>query len=244
MLFKKSTVTAAEAAERGTIWKEDGSIAPKPTAEPTPKPTLEPTPEPAPKGGLSEIPKAAPLRDAKTQRPSYAFMNSAHTDNTERYHPSGPITYDAGDRSDVSSSKHDRSARGTSSLASHRYSSKYSLLGEPVKSVHLSSLIAAGAGGEVSWPMFVKHAVGLQYCAARSEANLDDAFLSWLADRPELLLSLAATTYPVQPTVWENMQRLWQESDLRTEAEQNSDFGGHMVGFSYMQRTTSVDGHF
>ena len=80
--------------------------------------------------------------------------------------------------------------------------------------------------------------------AARSEADLDEAFLSWLGARPELLLSLASTTYPVQPAVWENMQRLWQESELRAEAERNTDFADQMVGFAYMQRRTSVDGYY
>ena len=37
------------------------------------------------------------------------------------------------------------------------------------------------------------------------------------------------------------MQRLWQESELRAEAERNTDFADQMVGFAYMQRKTSVD---
>lgn len=93
------------------------------------------------------------------------------------------------------------------------------------------------------WPNFVAHAVGLQYCAAKSVAQLDDAFWSWLEARPELLLTLAATAYPVQAKIWENLQRLWQESEFRAAAESNPEFASHMVGFAYMQRKTSVDGH-
>ena len=92
-------------------------------------------------------------------------------------------------------------------------------IGEPLQSRHLASVIAAGAGEDVPWPNFVLHAVGLQYCAAKSAAQLDDAFWSWLEARPELLLTLAATAYPVQAKIWENLQRFWQESEFRAAAE-------------------------
>ena len=117
------------------------------------------------------------------------------------------------------------------------------VIGEPLKSRHLASVIAAGAGEDVPWPDFVAHAVGLQYCAAKSLAQVDDAFWSWLEARPELLLTLAATAYPVQAKIWENLQRFWQESEFRAAAESNPEFASHMVGFAYMQRKTSVDGH-
>ena len=41
--------------------------------------------------------------------------------------------------------------------------------------------------------------------------------------------------------IWENMQELWQEEDLREEAESNPDFAGQMVGYAYMQRKSSVE---
>jgi hypothetical protein len=116
-------------------------------------------------------------------------------------------------------------------------------IGEPLQSQYLSAVIAAGADDQVPWSDFVAHAVGLQYCTAKSMATLDEAFWSWLEDRPELLLSLAATAYPVQPKIWENMQRLWQEDDIQKEASRNPDFASSLVGFAYMQRKTSMTGH-
>ena len=85
------------------------------------------------------------------------------------------------------------------------------------------------------------HAVGLQYCSAKSTTTLDEDFWSWLEDRPETLLSLAATTYPVSAKVWENMERLWREPEFRAKADGDAEFRSHLVGFAYMQRKTSVE---
>jgi hypothetical protein len=109
--------------------------------------------------------------------------------------------------------------------------------GEPVAAAALPSLLSAGAN-DMPWPDWVGHAVGLQYCAAKEHVLLDDDFLTWLDTRPDLLLSLAATTYPVQTNVWKNMETLWQE--FQSDLDANPDLGSHLIGFAYMQRKNSV----
>ena len=214
-------------------FKKSKAKAPKPSPNPSPKP-----------GTIPELPDVAPLRDAKTERNGFQSMSRSYTEPPERFFPSGPVKWHGEIPAGAFTRKTHRRGTRESFVTSTTYTSAYSLLGEPVKSKHFSSLIAAGAspaGGEVAWPVFVTHAVGLQFCAARSDVNLDEAFLSWLGQRPEVLLSLAATTYPVQSTVWENMQRLWEESELRAEAERNLDFADAMVGFAYKQRRVGID---
>jgi hypothetical protein len=64
-------------------------------------------------------------------------------------------------------------------------------------------------------------------------------FLEWLESRPDLLVSLASTTFPVEAKVWGNMKKLWKE--FRSDVDTNPDLGSHLVGFAYMQRKNSVD---
>ena len=54
-----------------------------------------------------------------------------------------------------------------------------------------------------------------------------------------MLLSLAATTYPVQAHVWENMEKLWVE--FQNDVDANPDLGSHLIGFAYMQRKNPID---
>jgi hypothetical protein len=64
-------------------------------------------------------------------------------------------------------------------------------------------------------------------------------FLEWLETRPDLLVSLAATAFPVEAKIWGNMENLWKE--FRKDVDENPDLGSHLVGFAYMQRKNSVD---
>jgi hypothetical protein len=112
-------------------------------------------------------------------------------------------------------------------------------IGEPLQSSALASVITAGGSTSTPWPEFIAHAVGLQYCEAKRVTELNEDFWRWLEGRPDLLLSLAATTYPVQAKVWEHMERLWTE--FRAKVDSLPDLGSHIVGFAFMQRKTSVE---
>ena len=151
MVFKKNKMKASQAVEQGKIWTEDGSIVPfEPTPEPapaTPKPTPKPTPEPTRAPPPLDLPTAAPLRDARTADPAYSEMNRESCEGTERYFPSGPPRYH---RSDDLNVRRGSAKAGPSKLGGYCYSSQYRRMGEPVKATHLSSVIAAGAGGDVS----------------------------------------------------------------------------------------------
>merc|ERR1719326_1426054 len=120
--------------------------------------------------------------------------------------------------------------------AGESVSNTRSIIDEPVESIAV--LVTAGAT-DTPWPIFISHAVGMQVCSAKGVTNLDEDFWAWLEARPDLLLSLAATAYPVQGRIWENLEKLWKE--FRSDAESNPDLGSHLIGFAYMQRKTSVD---
>jgi hypothetical protein len=112
-------------------------------------------------------------------------------------------------------------------------------IGEPIDSEAFISVVNAGAK-DLPWAEWAVHAVGLQYCAAYDLATRNDTvFLDWLETRPDLLVSLAATTFPVEATVWGNMEKLWRE--FRSDIDANPDLGSHLLGFAYMQRKNSVD---
>jgi hypothetical protein len=112
-------------------------------------------------------------------------------------------------------------------------------VGEPINSEAFISVVDAGSK-DLPWAEWGVHAVGLQYCAGYDLATSNDTvFLEWLETRPDLLVSLAATTFPVEAAVWGNMKNLWKE--FRSEVDENPDLGSHLVGFAYMQRKNSVD---
>jgi len=98
------------------------------------------------------------------------------------------------------------------------------------------------------WAKFTLQAVALQRCAAERQTQLDPAFWGWLDSKPEILLSLSATSIPVVPQTWTNMGRLYQE--FRTEIEEGVpnnggtgrvDIASFLVGHAYLNREGDVD---
>jgi hypothetical protein len=152
--------------------------------------------------------------------------------------PSKPCCSSGGQCEEISASCHDRNGAvlygpGESVTVTRKH------IGEPIDSEVFISVVNAGAEN-LTWTEWAVHAVGLQYCEAYDLATSNDTvFLAWLETRPDLLVSLAATTFPIEARVWGNMKNLWKE--FRNDVDAHPDLGSHLVGFAYMQRKNSVD---
>ena len=81
-------------------------------------------------------------------------------------------------------------------------------------------------------------ATGLQRCSAKLQTRLPDAFWDWLDQNPNVLLSVAATSFPVKPKTWQNLHALWEE--FKDEGEDFRKMGEWLVGLAFTNRYETV----
>ena len=87
-------------------------------------------------------------------------------------------------------------------------------------------------------------ATGLQRCSAKLQTRLPDAFWDWLDQNPNVLLSVAATSFPVKPKTWQNLHALWEE--FKDEGEDFRKMGEWLVGLavlSFSKYSKQVQGY-
>jgi len=79
--------------------------------------------------------------------------------------------------------------------------------------------------------------VAVQVCEAkRLLPDLQSDFWRWLEDQPDVLIDLAATSFPLKPQTWKNLERLWYE--FRSELDILR--GSALVGVAHFNRYADV----
>ena len=73
-------------------------------------------------------------------------------------------------------------------------------------------LSSSASWAPADWVGFTMQAVARVQADVKQRTSLDPGFWAWLDTRPDVLLSLAATSTPIHLGTWQNMARLWAES--------------------------------